>query len=346
MSAAMSITIPLNQVYNEILACAQAEEGPLTPLFTSSPGVGKSSAVQAFARDYNLKLIDIRLSQATPEDLNGYPMRSGNKATFTPFDIFPLDSDEIPAGYQGWLLFLDELTSAPKAVQVAAYKLILDRMVGSYHLHPSVMIVSAGNKLTDKAVVNQLSTALQSRLVHFEVEIKARDFLDYAIRKGLDHRVTSFIEYMPSKLMDFNPDHQDKTFACPRTWEFLSRLLKGKDIDDKATARICGTVGTGCGVEFMTFAKEFDRIPKFRDVVASPKDTDVPKEASTKYATVSMLAENLDTKTVADVLTYIARFPIEFQVIFLRNTTARHPGLREKNKTFEEYVLGLARYVG
>ena len=111
------LTITPAQVYTEVLTCISAG---LTPMVTSSPGLGKSSIIQKLAKDYKLKLLDFRLSQCTPEDLQGYPMRDGNKATFTPFDIFPLEGEEIPDGYQGWLLFLDELTSAPKGVQAAA----------------------------------------------------------------------------------------------------------------------------------------------------------------------------------------------------------------------------------
>ncbi len=149
-------TVTPNQAAQEIVACISAG---LTPLLSGSPGTGKSSLMNQVAKDYQLKLLDLRLSQCTPEDLQGYPMRNGNKATFTPFDIFPLEGEEIPEGYEGWILFLDELTSATKPVQAAAYKLILDRMVGSYRLHPNVAIVGAGNKMTDRAVVNQMSTA-------------------------------------------------------------------------------------------------------------------------------------------------------------------------------------------
>ena len=102
-------------------------------------------------------------------------MREGNKAVFTPFSIFPLENDPIPQGYDGWMLLLDELSSANKQVQAAAYKLILDRQVGSFNLHPNCAIVAAGNKITDKAVVTQMSTALQSRLIHYELSVSVDD---------------------------------------------------------------------------------------------------------------------------------------------------------------------------
>ena len=42
----------------------------LVPLLTGSPGIGKSQIYQSIADQYNLKLIDIRLSQADVTDLN------------------------------------------------------------------------------------------------------------------------------------------------------------------------------------------------------------------------------------------------------------------------------------
>ena len=42
----------------------------LVPYLAGSPGVGKSAVAQTLAKHYNLKLIDIRLSQEDPTCLN------------------------------------------------------------------------------------------------------------------------------------------------------------------------------------------------------------------------------------------------------------------------------------
>lgn len=335
-------TVTPKQAQAEIIKCISVG---LTPLLLSSPGMGKSSLVHQVAKEYNLKVIDLRLSQCTPEDLQGYPMRSGNKATFTPFDLFPLAGEAVPEGYDGWLLFLDELTSATKPVQAAAYKLILDRMVGSYHLHEQVAIVGAGNKATDKAVVNQMSTALQSRLIHFELELNVDEWQELAIKQDFDHRIRGFISYMPSRLMDFRPDHTDKTFPCPRTWEFLSRLVKGDEVSAAIGPRIAGTIGQGAAVEFITFAQEYDRLPRFADIIRDPQGVAVPRESSTKYATMSMLIEHFDTKNLDQVLDYVSRFDIEIQIIFCRGAVVRNPGIRTGHAKFGQYLTKMVRYL-
>lgn len=42
----------------------------LIPFIKGSPGLGKSAMVKQLAKKYNLKLIDIRLGQVDPTDLN------------------------------------------------------------------------------------------------------------------------------------------------------------------------------------------------------------------------------------------------------------------------------------
>jgi len=42
----------------------------LVPMLVSSPGVGKSTIIKELAKKNNLKVIDLRLSQCDPTDLN------------------------------------------------------------------------------------------------------------------------------------------------------------------------------------------------------------------------------------------------------------------------------------
>ena len=341
----MHPSIKPSEISEEILACAQVG---LVPIFVGSPGTSKSYSVKKFADDHDLKLIDIRLGQCTPEDLNGLPMRDGNRAIFAPFNLFPLETDEIPDGYAGWLVFFDEITSANKSVQAAAYKVILDRMVSTHNLHPNTIMVAAGNKATDRAVVNQMSTALQSRMVQYEVEICTKEFSEHALRADFDYRVRSFLDYMPSRVMFFKPDHQEKTFPCPRTWEFLSKLIKDNPITPRMFPRIAGCIGAGTATEFMTFVQEFDRIPSYEDIIRNPQGTKIPSESSTKYATVSTLVEKFDKEAKVDfknVLAYLERFSTEFQILYMRALVTRHPELINTNIDFKAFARERARYL-
>ena len=298
--------------------------------------------MREIAQEGNLKVIDVRLSQAAPEDLQGLPMRSMingvEKAHFVPFNTFPLATDPIPEGYKGWLLFLDEFNSASRSVQAAAYKLTLDRLVGLHPLHPQVAIICAGNLSTDKAIVNNLGTAMQSRVSHILMESSKPEWIEWATKAGIDYRVIGFIEFQPSKLHLFNPDHNEMTFPAPRTWEFVSKLIiDTPDVSDMMSL-IAGTIGMGVGFEFVKFCEEYTRIPKLSSIVNDPKNIMIPMEISTRFAVLTMLMAHVDLQNVKKVIQYVGRFEPDEQIIFYRGCLNRDPKLREVDEVAAELV--------
>ncbi|MEY3189127.1 MAG: hypothetical protein RIT41_1662, partial [Bacteroidota bacterium] len=96
---------------------------------------------------------------------------------------------------------------------------------------------------TDRAIVNNLSTAMQSRLIHFVMEVSFTEWLeDVAIKDNYDSRLIAFLSMYPKYLMDFRPDHQEKTFCCPRTWEFMNKLIMDEEIVDEDAPLFAGTI--------------------------------------------------------------------------------------------------------
>lgn len=296
----------------------------LVPMVVSSPGIGKSQMAQAVADKFNLKLIDIRLAQCDPTDLNGFPQIENGKASYIPMDTFPLEGDHIPDGYSGWLLLFDELTSAVKATQAAAYKIILDRAVGLNKLHKNVAMMAAGNLSTDNAIVEEMSTALRSRMVHIQVGVDAKEFIDWGIENDIDHRITSFIEAMPDKISTFNPDHSEETYACPRTWEFANRILKDADMSDPdLLPMLAGTVSEPVARELMVFFKIHADLPKFAAIEANPIGIPMPDGKSILFALTSSIAYQVGAATIHNIMKFVKRMPVEFQVTTLRQIIKR-----------------------
>jgi hypothetical protein len=311
----------------------------LVPMMEGSPGIGKSQLVYAIAREFNLKVIDLRLSQCEPTDLLGFPSVNADRTRsgYLPMDTFPLVGDSLPPildaegkptgkFYDGWLLFLDEFNSAVRATQAAAYKVALDRMIGNYHLHKNVAIVCAGNKESDGAIVEPMSTALQSRLAHFELAWNAPQWIEWAMANGIDHRITDFIKFKPANVYTFKPDHTDKTYACPRTWEFASRILKISDVEkDKLIVQeLAGVVSEGVAREFITFCKIYQELPKLEVIQKSPDTAHVPTEPSYLYALSGSLANHANMDNFSAFNRYIGRMPKEFQVVTLKETVRRN----------------------
>ena len=319
----------------------------LVPFVQSSPGMGKSSIMKSVAEEYELEVIDHRLSTSTPEDLSGLPrFNERGYAEFVPFaDLFPIEGTPLPVHKQGWMLFLDEFNQATKSVQSASYKLILDRMTGQKKLHEKVVITAAGNLATDRAIVNVLGTAMQSRVVHIEMEINFNEWLeDVALKQNYDRRIIGFLAQFPSKLMTFDPNHTDKTFCCPRTWEFMNRLLAVTDVTDDRVALYGGTISPGIAAEFVQFTKIYGSLINIREVITNPATAPLPEGAPMKWATVSMLMEKVDAKNFNALAEYMSRFDLTFRVLFFRSVLVRNPEFRNLD-AFRQNMLTLSRYL-
>ncbi len=315
-----SLTLTINELKPEIINCFKSK---VVPMLTSSPGLGKSSLMHQVADELNLQIVDIRLAQIDPVELGGFPHiyedTVGIKhATYVPMDIFPLETTPVPKGKAGWLIFLDEFNSAPVAVQAAAYKLVLDRMVGNHKLHKNVAIACAGNKMTDGAIVNRQGTAMQSRLVHFEMEVSPNDWFNWAYSAQIDPRIIAFLQFSPGKLHKFDPNHNDKTFPCPRTWEFASRLTRNTPDLKQCVARLSGAIGEGTAREYITYCEVFDKLPKLEDILANPETTEIPEEPSIAYALTSLVGEYLDKDNSDKLTTFMRRMEPELTGISLR----------------------------
>lgn len=306
----------------------------IVPMLYGSPGIGKSALLYAIAAKFNLFVVDMRLAQCDPTDLLGMPWVRDGRAGYAPMDTFFLEGDTLPINpktgkpYAGVLLFLDEMTSASRAVQAASYKLVLDRMVGQRKLHPNVVIACAGNKETDNAIVEEMSTALQSRMAHLELVLDPNEWIEWANSAGLDHRITDLIGFQSSNLYTFKPDHTDHTYACPRTWEFLDRLMK--QIPPEASNSLeaySGVVSEGVARTFLAHCEIYKTLPKIARIQADPKHVDVPDEPSILFALAGSISDNATPTTLDPLIQYVDRMPEEFRIVTIRSILQRQKPL-------------------
>lgn len=327
-----------------------ALEAGLVPYLECSPGGGKSDITRGIGSKLNLFNIDHRLSTSDPTDLNGLPnFDADGYAFFAPFrGIFPVHGTPLPVvkdyddqgkiinerTLAGWLLFFDEFPAASRSVQAAAFKVVLDRMIGQYHLHKKCIIAAAGNLMTDRSIVNQLSTAMQNRLIHLEMELDTDQWLqDFAFPRQIDQRIIGYLGQNPVDITDFRPDHKDKTFASPRSWVFLDKLLKlyarrNENLNDEHLPLIAGTIGSGMALKFLTYAKVWRQLVTVQQVIADPFTCPVPNDAAVRYATVSMLMQHQTDKNFKPMSIYVDRFDAGFRILFYRMILLKNPAMR------------------
>lgn len=316
----------------------------ITSMVASSPGMGKSDIIRSVAKQFNLLVIDIRVSQCEPVDMQGFPGIVNNRMTFHVPEYFPIEGDELPdrpkdtwkdpnkpEKYDGWLIFLDEFNSGNKQTEAAGYKLILDKEVYKHKLHKNVRIVAAGNLNTDRAIVNTPSTATTSRLTHYRLRIDHEAWLDWANEHHIDHRIISFIKFKPSILHQFDPATNELTFPCPRTWEFASKIVLPKPTITPVTrVRLAGTIGEGAAIEFTTFTEIYKDLPTIEKILQDPKKGwTPPTEISRQFAITTMLSHNAKEDNLDKIIIANDRLPMEFRVITFKDIYKRNPAFKK-----------------
>lgn len=176
------------------------------------------------------------------------------------------------------IIFLDEISVAPKMVQGAALQLVLDRSVGTWKMADTASIVAAGNRSSDRSGATAMSPPLASRFAHLNACAPTLDeWIEWATKVDMPSQIVGFLKFKPSLLHDYKPDNMTgsadapSTFPCPRTWAKLGNLFaKSKALslkDHTLTDLIGGYVGAGAAAEFMGWMKVFNKLPDPQEVL-------------------------------------------------------------------------------
>ena len=260
------------------------------------PGIGKSDSIHQLGTEMDAHVIDVRLSLWEPTDIKGIPYYNANENTMTWAPPVELPSQELASKYNSIILFLDEMNSAPPAVQAAAYQLILNRRVGTYQLPDNVLVVAAGNREADKGVTYRMPAPLANRFVHLELRVDFEDWLGWAVDNKVHKDVVGYLSFAKQDLYDFDPKTASRSFATPRSWAFVSELLEDEEVGDTVVADlVSGAVGEGTAVKFMAHRKVAGRMPNPTDILHGKVKELKVKEISAMYSlTVSLCYELKD----------------------------------------------------
>jgi hypothetical protein len=326
------------------------------PLFLwGPPGIGKSDIVKQIGDTANRPVIDIRLPLWEPTDIKGIPYYNSDQGAmvWAPPAELPMDPDSDA------IIFLDELNSAPPAVQAAAYQLVLNRRVGTYVLPKGVDIVAAGNRDGDRGVTYRMPKPLANRFLHLEMKPDFDDFQEWAVMNKVHADVVGYLGFAKQDLFDFDPKSSSHAFATPRSWSFVSDLLSDADADTAVLQDlIAGAVGDGLAIKFMAHRKIAGKMPKAIDILdGKVKDLTI-KEVSAMYSlTVSLCYElkdladkkvkGWDEKADCFFRYMMDNFPTELVVMGAKTALTNYdlPLDATKMKNFDEFHKRFGKYV-
>ena len=188
-----------------------------------------------------------------------------------------------------YVLFLDELNACTQEVQKAFYSLIHERRIGEYHLPEGSVVIGAGNRAQDGAIVKQMSSALVNRMFHVQLKADSRLWLSWAYENELHPWVTEYISQRPDHLFS-EPPKTEEPYSTPRSWHMLSDALKeygiGKEgeemSEDVMRVLAYGSISAGHAGMFIAFTKNTDSRKTLNEIIkgqrkwpGKPEDRDV-----------------------------------------------------------------------
>ena len=154
------------------------------PLFMSDPGLGKTSTIKRFAKEKEVKLLKLTLSQRMPNEVVGMMMPNIETGKLEVFDSYELTSLQ-----NGDILFIDEVFNGTLKQTLDSFlNLLEDRTLPSGKQMADIMIVAASNP---QGLIN-LTPQIKERFIKFDLKFNSKEFEDYLKKEyGMPHSVSS-----------------------------------------------------------------------------------------------------------------------------------------------------------
>jgi hypothetical protein len=314
-----------------IEAMFNAPVGKRRPIYlVGGPGIGKTAAPEAVA----VKLgVDVIILQATNEDpitLSGLPVKDtdGQHAVFLMF------KDKLPISGRG-ILVIDELPSAPPAVQLGFNGLLLNGRLGSYTLPDGWYVCATGNRLSDRAAVNKVPTPVQNRIITLEIESDLAGWKVWAAGAGIDNRLVDFLNWrtvepapgITDMLSNFDP-MRPGPFASPRSWHMASDTLDLNLPPHIESDMLHGCLGHGVAVELVAFLAICRNLIPASVILADPENAPVPTEMSVQFAVCGSLSKRSTVDNFDKVTAYLSRLQPEIGVSAVERAVERDRTLK------------------
>lgn len=253
-------TLTLEQVRPFVMANLKVNQ---SPALIGPPGIGKSSMLQALAKDLKTQVFTLAINQlADRSDLTGVWMTKDEKTGNPRQDNYPhveiMNAIEYALAHPNEtpILFLDEFNRAPQEITSAVLSFQTERRIGNTEFPPNLRIVIAGN---DKGNVSAIDDASTSRFAVYRVTPDVETFLAVnsqlnpfvltTIKKHAGDLTAEFVEYgkaapddkasageesadsILSNFASFGGAESFEQITCPRTITNASKWLDALGID-------------------------------------------------------------------------------------------------------------------
>jgi hypothetical protein len=303
----------------QLEALTLAVSADLPVLLWGEPGIGKTAALNQLADALELPLTTVIASVHEPSDFSGLPVVGDDPAT-QGIPMAPPDWAVRLARAGNGLLFLDELSTAPPAVQAALLRLVLERRVGALRLPQGVRIIAAANPRSSAADGWELSPPLANRFVHLQwthdhdVVVRGLggtwpratlprldperlpDAVAFARRAVCQLLATrpGLVHQLPK-----NEARRGGPWPSPRSWEMALRLIAfataAGTSREVLSMLVRGTVGDGPGLELLACLDRMD-LPDPEVLLADPAAAVLPERGDLRRTVLDGVVEAVRTR--------------------------------------------------
>ena len=340
-------TYALNLDQSESLALAIGDTR--TIVFQGHMGTGKSSLLTTIAAakpDHVPCYFD-----CTTKDLGDITIPNIAKLDNGTGYVTYLTNEELGAhNDKPIILMIDEFGKANPAVKNALLRLILERKIGSYTLHPDSIIFATTN-LGSEGVGDLLPAHARNRVTVVETKKPtAMEWVEWGIGNGVDHTILGWVKETPEVMQDFrdvpNPDDNQyifhpkavdrAAFCTPRSLHAASDILQRRDglDDDTLQAALIGTIGTRAAADFMSFLKLADQLPSLESIKNDPDNATVPTSQAAVCMVVFKALSALERDWADAWMTYVNRLDKEAQGLFANGVRSS-----KYNKTKQSMIM-------
>ena len=349
------------------------------PLVVGESGIGKTALAKKIAKENDWSLIVIDGNLLKEGEIGGLPtvesyvvLNSNGENIEKKTTIYAVHNklreiDEEIAKGRNVLLFIDEINRCEHTVQQELMNLILNREINGYKLNDEVKILAAMNPSSkygsdfDYQVVD-MDAAQENRFVWLNMEADHTQWINWAIREGIEDKVIEFISTFPEYLHKIN---DEDVRATPRSYERVSKsytiFKEQKDSIPRSVFLnvIKGNVGKVIAEEFISFIEsDCSPLVSYEDIfLGETLDSEiiekVKNESHTRLYLSAMnilkklelnIKYNNDSKVYIDrLIEFLKLYPIDLMVGIMKDIKSSYPGLYkiaiENEKFIELYFV-------
>lgn len=330
-----------NLSLNQATTMIAANGHKRTVLVQGEMGIGKSSMLKELSRmfpDHIACYFD-----CTTKDLGDITIPNIAKMDDGSGYVTYLTNEELGVhNNKPIILMVDEFGKANPSVKNALLRLLLERKIGSYDLHPESRVFATTN-LGAEGVGDMMLPHQLNRVTIITVRKPSHmEWLEWGINNNIHPTLLSWVKDSPELFHSFL-DHENpqsnpyifhpkavgrSSFVTPRSLHAASDWMYAADefqFDDiSRTAALIGTIGARGALDLAAYVALADKLPKISEIKNSPEEAMVPDNAAAICMVVFKALQVMDRSFIKPWMTYLNRLSVESQALFCNGVRAAH----------------------